>query len=55
MFIVLGKLTQLAEDVALKVTWSRHHDSQQIGIMKLKMITLFRILLVFLCFSGYKW
>ena len=40
IFIILGKLSQLAEDVALKITLFRHLNNQQIGIMKLKMINL---------------
>lgn len=55
IFIILVKLTQLAEDVALKVTLFRHLNDQQIGIMKLKTIRLFYILPLFLCFSGCVW
>lgn len=40
IFIMLGKLSQLAEDVAFKITLFRHLNNQQIGIMKLKMINL---------------
>lgn len=40
IFIVLGKLSQLAEDVALKITLFRLLNNPQIGIMKLEMINL---------------
>lgn len=51
MFIESGKLSQLAEDVALKITLFRCLHNLQIGIMKLKMINLpiFHSLLPWVC------
>lgn len=40
IFIVLGKLSQLAEDVALKITLFRLLNNPQIGVMKLEVINL---------------
>lgn len=40
IFIVLGKLSQLAEDVVLKITLFKRFNNPQIGIRKLKMINL---------------
>lgn len=39
IFIALGKLNQLAEDVALNITLFRYFNNQQIGLVKL-MISL---------------
>lgn len=40
IFIVLGKLSQLTDNVAVKITLFRCLNSQEIAIVKLKMISL---------------
>lgn len=40
IFIALGKLSQLAEDVAVKITLFKYFNNQQIGLMKLQIISL---------------
>lgn len=54
IFIESGKLSQLAEDVALKITLFRCLNNLQIGIMKLKMINL-PIFHHYSLLCGYVW
>lgn len=51
VFMVLEKLSWLAENVTLKVTWCRSLNGHQTGIMKLEMIN-FSVFHPFLGFSG---